>query len=172
MPRNDREIWLTIISDPPGAPELNYLTYAIYSFEKYEWYGQIEKQRGNPPTPVEIDEWISQITEFRIKAWRENAARTFDVAARTYMQDEFSRERQHFVDDHVITSVNAVLASVKRALAFRNQLFTAFVIAILSPVILGLIILSIQAADLWPTASGLSHFFRPHDELPGAVQKP
>lgn len=109
MPSNDREVWVSIVSGNGQAPELNYLTYATYSFEKYEWYDQIEKTKGKPPTAGEINDWISQITETRIKAWRETSARAFDLAARTYMNDEMRQERQAAANDKVVTSIQSSL---------------------------------------------------------------
>jgi hypothetical protein len=169
MPSNDRDVWVAIVSGS-GQPELQYLTYAIYSFEKYEWYGQIEAKKGKPPTPEEFNDWISQITESRIKGWRESAAKTFDVAARTYMKDYIAQERQSAINDHVVTSTDANLnryaATLRKSLdefhkatSLGKQLLIAVIIAILSPIILGLLILAIQAADLWPAA--VSNVFHP-----------
>ena len=101
MPKNDREVWDLVVSGSHGNSkfrELNYLTYAIYSFEKFEWYEQIEKEKSQPPSATEINEWISQITETRVKAWRESAARTFDEAARSYQKDELERNRRAIID--------------------------------------------------------------------------
>jgi hypothetical protein len=186
MPSNDREIWVSIVSGNTHPPELNYLTYAIYSFEKYEWYDQIEKVKGKSPTPDEINEWISQITETRIKAWRESSARTFDLAARAYMKDYLVQERQTAINDRVIASVQSSLdnfsvnlrgglAELRKASSFRNQLLIGFVIAILSPIILGVVILAVQAADLWPTPTGVTHIFQPRQPgspATGAVHSP
>jgi hypothetical protein len=186
MPSNDREVWVSIVSENGQLPELNYLTYAIYSFEKYEWFDQIERTKGKPPTPVEINDWISQITETRIRVWREGAARTFDSAARIYMKDYLLQERRVAVNDQVVTSVQSSLDDFARNLreglekqqktgSFRNQLFTGFIIAILSPIILGVFILALQAADLWPTATGVTKMFPSRHSEPsaaGATPKP
>jgi hypothetical protein len=172
MPTNDREVWVNIVSGNGQAPELNYLTYAIYSFEKYEWYDQMEKTKGKAPTPGEINDWISQITETRTKAWRDSAARAFDLAARTYMKDFLIQERQAAANERVVTSIQSsldqfsrafqnCLAELRKSNSFGKQLFVGFIIAILSPVILGLLILSIQAADLWPNATGFTRLFHP-----------
>jgi hypothetical protein len=170
MPRNDRDVWLAIVSGDSGQDELHYLAYAIYSFEKYEWYNQIEKQAGNPPTAAEIDVWIAQITEIRIKGWRENAARLFDVAARAYMKDQVARERQDNIDKSILLYVKSSLDTydvefkksldeTRKSSAFGRQLMVGLLSGLLSPIMLGLIILAIQAADLWPSATGLAHFF-------------
>jgi len=143
---------------------------------------QIEKQRGRPPSSAETNDWISQITAFRISQWRENAARAFDAAARAYMHDHIIQAQQGIIDNHVVNTLDNHFTEVRRSLdkieqdgSFGKQIFIGFLGAILSPVILGLIILAIQAADLWPTPSGLSKFFHPSQEAPphsGTMQKP
>jgi hypothetical protein len=171
MPSNDRELWVAILSDN-GSEELNYLTYAKYSFEKYEWYDLFEKHKGKPPTAAEIDDWISQITAVRIRTWRENAARAFDVAARDYMKNQIMQERRDAVNDRIVTSIEdsltrydtqfrECLTEVRNSSSLRNQILVGFVTALLSPLILGLGILAIQAADLWPAPTGINMFFHP-----------
>lgn len=178
MPSNDREVWVAIVSGNGDAPELNYLTYAIYSFEKYEWFDQTERAKGKPPTAGEINDWIVQITETRIKAWRESAARTFDLAARTYMRDEVTRERQAAVEDRLISTVKVSLDSFSKELgksgSLWRQIIIGFFIAILSPIILGVIILALQAADRWPTPGGVAQSVggRPPAATPSTTPNP
>ena len=183
MPTNDRDVWVDILSGSEPS-ELQYLTYAIYSFEKYEWYKQFEAKKGVPPTPAEFNDWISQITESRIKVWRENAAKFFAEAAATYMRDYIAQERQNALNDHLITLIDTKLDKnaealrdrldlFSRATALWKQILVAVVIAILSPIILGLLILAIQAADLWPAA--VSNVFHPgptETSPPGPGHKP
>lgn len=159
MPNSDHDFWASIVSTDPDQEALHYLTYAKYSFEKYEWYEQFERQTGKAPTESEINGWISQITDARIRAWREAAARTFDVAAREYLKNEIIREKQQIIDNSVVSVVESRLRDIQNASSFGKQLFIGFVIAILSPIILGLVIIAIQAADLWPTATGVAHLF-------------
>jgi hypothetical protein len=181
MPSDDRDVWVAIVSDKTRARELQYLTYAIYSFERYEWYEQMEKERGKVPTPHEINDWIAQITKTRIQVWGDSAARTFDSAARAYLEDEFAKKRQEILDNSVVSRIkesletfgedlrNAV-ATVQKSSSFGNVLFTSFIAAILAPIILGLIILAIQAADLWPTSGAIEKLFHHEttDEHPSA----
>jgi hypothetical protein len=182
MPSNDREVWVAILSEGTGPKELLYLAYAIYSFEKYEWYNKIERDRGEPPTAKEIDEWISQITESRIRGWRDNAGRAFDAVAQDYMKVQLTRNRQDIIDSHVINSVESnlgqysrqfhqCLTELRKSSSFGKQLAIGVFIAIMSPIILGLIILAVEAADLWPTPTGITHLVHPqpsegHARLP------
>jgi hypothetical protein len=162
MPRNDREVWDLVVSDSHGNSnlrELDYITYAIYSFEKFEWYEQIERQKNQPPSAAEINDWISQITATRVKGWREAAARTFDEAARTYQKDEFERNRQAIIDSSVVKEVKGISDSVRKSTSFGAALFSSFLTAILTPIILGLIIVGIRAFDLWPTPAQVEEFF-------------
>jgi hypothetical protein len=184
MPHNDREIWDDIVAGP-GITELQYLTYAIYSFEKFEWYEQFEKQKGIAPTSKEIDEWISQITAIRIKTWRESAAAIFDKTARVYLKDEMDKERQKIANDSVTATVRDHLAEFKSDLqrntatlekssSFKTTLTAALITAIITPIILGVLILAIQAADLWPTPTQIQKFFNreaPEHQSPGSAPK-
>ena len=102
------------------------------------------------------------------------------------MKDYLLQERQTAVNDRVITSVQssldkfsldlrAGLAELRKAGSFRNQLLIGFVIAIRSPIILGVVILAIQAADLWPTPTGVTHIFQsrqPGTPATGAAHNP
>lgn len=196
MPKNDREVWDLVVSGSHGNSkfrELNYLTYAIYSFEKFEWYEQIEKEKSQPPSATEINEWISQITETRVKAWRESAARTFDEAARSYQKDELERNRRAIIDSSIVSElrhdlnefksiVQNIAENVRKSTSFGGALFLSFLTAILTPIILGLIIVGIRAFDLWPTPAQVEEFFyrekgktgqtgqaaQPRQSLPGA----
>jgi hypothetical protein len=183
MSTNDRDLWTEISSVNSGFRELNYLTYAIYSFEKFEWYEQVSSQRGTPPSEQELNEWISQITGTRIKVWGESAARTFDAAARTYLKDEIDKRCQEAAQNGVISRIKEEMANFKTTLesstkdvrkssSFPTVLFISLVTAILTPIILGLAIVGVRAADLWPTPSQIEHFFNPERQTEPTKDSP
>ena len=150
MPATDREIWETISTHAGTASELNYLTYAIYAFEKYDWVRDFEIREGKAPTTSEIDQWISQITDHRIATWRETAARLFDAAAKVYMTPEIDRQKKDAVDQ-------SILRELKRANVWWKQIGVALITAILAPLIIGAVIVAARSYDLFmPTATDMS----------------
>jgi hypothetical protein len=189
MADNDRDIWNEIQALPGLSPELRYLSYAIYSSEKFDWVQQFEKRNTRVPTQAEIDQWISQVTALRVGSWRDAATRTFDNAARTYMESDF--EKRYLKDKLVLRvdevakdlsgQVSAVQAEVtnrvgsmqadltnrvgsvrdeiKKGSSFGNAFLISVLTAILTPLILGLIVVLIRAADLWPTPTQIEKYF-------------
>jgi hypothetical protein len=150
MPASDREVWDFLRKDQASSSELNFITYAIYSFEKYDWISQHEVAAGAPPSQQDIDRWTAQITPYRFSVMREKAAALFDDAARRYLADEIERQRQDAVD-------SSILAAVRSASAFWKQAALALLTATLAPIILGGMILGARYYDLfYPTASAVS----------------
>lgn len=162
MPASDREVWDFLREDQTLSAELQYITYAIFSFEKYDWVCLHEAAAGGPPTQQEVDHWIAQITPNRFSDMREKAASLFDNAARRYLAEEIVGQRQ----DAVNTSI---LAAVRSASAFWKQVALALIAAILAPLIIGaMIVLAHNYDRFYPTASEISRSAPPAPAVPSA----
>jgi hypothetical protein len=158
MPANDREVWNYLRGDVETPTELDFISYSIYAFEKYDWVEQFEKDTGHIPSQADIDQWISHITPNRFNSIRKAAAELFDIAARRYLADEIAEERQHAVD-------TSILDAVKSASAFWKQAALALITAILAPLIIGGMILAVGAYDhFYPTATDVSRALPPRAE--------
>lgn len=138
MINTDREVFEHIGENNETDLEIDFLTYAIYAYEKYQWMELRKEQTGDYPTEADAEVWISQITSFRFAGYREDAARLFDNAARAYMADEIEKTTQEAVRD-------SILNEVKAAGSWWRQTAIALVTAILAPLIIG----SLIVAALW-----------------------
>lgn len=133
MPANDREVFELLTSDPDTATEIDHLTYAIFANEKQQWIKLFEKRHGRPPDQMEIDEWISNLTEWRFSQMRQEAVQFFDNAARHYLEEEISNGKEEVLR-------SALIREVKAAGSFWKQLAIALATAILAPLIIGAVI--------------------------------
>jgi hypothetical protein len=134
MPNNDIEVFDYLLSDEETAVEIDYLTYAIFGFRKRQWIDHFKARNNDrPPDQAEIDSWTSQITNYEFSRLRTEAADFFDVAAREYLQEEITRQKQE--------AVNAsILSDVKKFTSPLRHVAIALLMAIVAPVILGGII--------------------------------
>jgi hypothetical protein len=153
MPGNDREVFEYLKADQQTAVEIDFLTFAIFAHERQQWCELFETNNGRPPTQPEIDQWISQITDWRFGQMREEAIRFFDIAARAYLSDEVEAAK-----DEVLQ--NTIIREVKAAGGFWRQLALALVAAVLAPLIIGGFIAAAIVYDkFYPTISSVSERF-------------
>lgn len=138
MPQNDIEVFEHLIADPQAAEHIDYLSYAIYTHEKYSWINHFTDSRGRRPTQGEIDTWISNLTDQQLERFMRTAAETFDQAARAYLAEEIATEQ-----DKVFQ--RDLLSAVRTAGSLRRQVGLALFTSILTPIILGLAILALSA---------------------------
>lgn len=156
MPANDREVFEYLKADQETAVEIDFLTFAIFAHERQQWCELFEKQNGHQPSQAEIDQWISQITNWRFEQMREEAVRFFDIAARIYLEDEMEEAKTAVFQDTIIREVKA-------AGGFWRQLFLALMAAILAPLIIGgIIAVAIVYDKFYPTIGSVSeHLVKP-----------
>ena len=155
MINSDREVFQHIGESSETDLEIDFLTYAIYSYEKYQWMELRKEQTGEYPTETAAEVWISQITSFRFAGYREDAARLFDKAARGYMAEEIERQKQEAVRDSILNEVRA-------AGSWWRQTAIALVTAILAPLIIGsLIVAALWYDQLMFTATDVVHKLHP-----------
>lgn len=167
MPSNDREMWKAISGQKASSAEVNYLTYAIYAFEKYDWVQSFETSNGTPPSAQDTDNWITQITDHRIAVWRDSAVRFFDGAARAYLATEIERQKKDAVDQSILNEIRnrdqVIFAELRKASVWYKQIGVALVTAILAPLIIGALIVAARAYDLFmPTSTGVSNKLETH----------
>ncbi|RVU13233.1 hypothetical protein [Methylobacterium oryzihabitans] len=155
MPTNDREVF-DKLTDGAGSPPVEaFITYALFAFERREWLSHHAATRGQPPSEIEVEAWIGNITDYQFDQMRSRAASFFDVAARAYMADEIEEARQE-------TLKSAVVREVKAAGNFWRQLFIATATAIIAPVIIGLIVVAaLRSEAVIPTITGTKTLVQP-----------
>lgn len=154
MPVNDREVFekLTGGGDAPSVD--NFITYALFAFERREWINHHAGTKGEPPSDADIETWISNISDYQFEQMRARAASFFDVASREYMADEMEAARQEVLK-------SAVVKEVKAAGNFWRQLFIATATAIIGPVIIGLIIVAaLKSEAVLPTITGSQKYIQ------------
>ncbi len=137
MPANDRQVFEKLTSE--GGPEshLNFLAYALFAFHKSKWIELYKStHNGQEPQQAEIDDWISNITDFQFNDMKLEAGRLFDVAARDYLEDEIQEEKEQAVSA-------SILSEIKRFTSAWRHLGVALLMAIVAPVLLGGIVLLI-----------------------------
>lgn len=154
-PTNDKEVFDLFQADADTPLSLDFITYAIFSFEKYQWHMHFEAMNARPPTQVETDGWIAQLTAFRFSGMREEAARFFDAAAREYLREEMQADRERAV-------ASSIVAEVRAAGAWWRQLAIALATSILAPIIIGGMIAAALTYDRTaPTPTDLSRRLAP-----------
>jgi hypothetical protein len=150
MINDDREIFLHISNNDKTSLETDFMTYAVYAFEKYQWVEQCRLRIGAFPTETETNRWISEITDYRLASFREEAARLFDAGARNYLKDELEVEKRRAVDE-------SILNEVKASGSFWRQIGIALITSILAPLIIGAMIVAALAYErVMITATGVS----------------
>lgn len=157
MPGNDREVFekLTGEAEEPAAED--FITYALFAFERREWIKHHAAMHGSPPAENEVDTWIGNITEYQFEQMRARAASFFDVAARAYMADDIESARQDVLR-------STVVREVKAAGNFWRQLFIATATAIIAPVIIGLIVVAaLRSESVIPTITGTRDLVKPKE---------
>lgn len=155
MPGNDREVFekLTGGADIPNVED--YLTYALFAFERREWVAHRIAIHKNSPSEQDIETWVGNLTGYQFDQMRRRAAEFFDLAAREYMAGEIELARQNVLKSEVVREVKA-------AGSFWRQLFIATATAILAPVIIGLIVVAaLRSESLIPTITGTQQTVQP-----------
>lgn len=151
MPSTDREVFAYLTSDPDTSGELDFLTYAFYGYEKFQWLGHYEQARGKPPDAAEIERRIADITTARFINMRQQAGACFNDAAPNYLRDDIGAQKEAAVRA-------SILGDVRAAGAFWRQMAVALVTAILAPPIIGAVIGAALTHDrIIPTATDLPH---------------
>lgn len=150
MPANDRELFDQLRADPDTPAEIDFLTYAIFANEKSEWIKLFEQQKSRAPSQEEIDDWICNLTEWRLSQMRQEAVQFFDGAARRYLEEEIAEGQEEVLR-------SALIREVKAAGSFGRQMAIALATAILAPLIIGGVIAFALTYDrAVPTLSGIS----------------
>ena len=153
MPANEHEVFEHLTSSKDTNLEIDFLSYAIFAYQKREWIEHFKvSHQGTVPTQVDIDYWISNLTDFNFSEMQVAAVNVFDGAARAYLGDELEAAKQE-----ALRSV--IVREVKSAGAWYKQLAMALLIAILTPLILGGILAAGYFYSLIPTPADFAKRF-------------
>ncbi len=153
MPVNEHEVFEHLTSSKDTSVEIDFLSYAIFAYQKREWIRHFEtSHQGAAPTQADIDHWISNLTDLNFREMQESAVNVFDGAARAYLADELEAAKQD-----ALRSV--IVREVKSAGAWYKQLAMALLMAILTPLILGGILAAGYFYSLIPTPADFAKRF-------------
>jgi hypothetical protein len=140
MPNNDIEVFEYLISDKETALEIDYLTYAMFAFKKKQWVDHFEKIHARKPDQAQIDDWMSQLTEYDFWQMRNEAGDFFDLSAKDYLKDYIENEKQEAIDKSILDRVKSYTSAWK-------HFGVALLMAILAPIFLGGVIFLISIFD-------------------------
>jgi hypothetical protein len=138
MPRSDREVFDHLTSDSTTEPHIDLLTYAQFAAEKKEWMLLFEKSNDRPPSQAEIDAWIAGVTDYQFNRMRSAALDMFSESAESYLAQRIADEKEKLL-------TSTLVSQVKAATSFWKQFGLAVLTAILAPLILGLVLVAINA---------------------------
>jgi hypothetical protein len=107
MPANPRDVFeaFTRGNGEDDPPEVALLAYGAFSAELYEWVEHEEQRQGRPPKDEEINAWIAQIPDARLKRIRDEALESFGLAARAFLEREILRQRKEAVDQSILSEI-------------------------------------------------------------------
>lgn len=169
MPKDDLEVFEHLLSDEDTKVEIDYLSYSIFAHRKRYWIEKFNELNGKKPNQNEIDNWISQLSDYEFHMMRVEAAEFFHNAAADYMEDKIAAARKQGSNDAIAASVDAINAQIRSLGRFRNQLLIALMTAVLTPIILGGSILFLKTyEDRMPSALRLFSDKPPTTNLPAA----
>lgn len=141
MPANDIDAFEYVLSDSDTALEIDYLTYAMFAFKKKEWIDHFKKNNSDVlPTQQQVDDWISQLSDYDFYQMRQEAASFFQLSAKEFLSDYVNEQRTAAVD-------KSILATIKSYTNPWKDIGIALIFAILAPVILGTVIFLISIFD-------------------------
>ncbi len=153
MPNNDREVFERLTSEPDTEIAQDFLTYAIFAHEKGQWIELFQSRNGGQdPNQVDIDNWISNLTDSQFLSMRQSARTFFVEAAEAFFEARLEAERDSILRE-------AIISEVRSASDWRKQLGMALLTTIAAPLILGgLIALGLFISTL-PTPADIARFF-------------
>ena len=149
MAASDQEVFERFLKDPDLTREEGLLAFASYSADKYEWIAHREASDGHPPSDADVERWIRDLPDTRLKAIQDQAVAGFDVAARAYMQSVIEEASKRAVD-------TSILAEVKRLTSFGATFWLNVLVGVVSSAAFAFIVLAAAIiADKDPSLIGL-----------------
>src|SRR5689334_3250437 len=94
-------------------PEAALLAFGAFSAELYEWMQHEEARAERALTPEDVNAWVAQIPEPRLKRIRDEALESFGLAARSFLEPEIQRQREEAVNASILAEVKSLVASVR-----------------------------------------------------------
>jgi len=138
MPNNDIEVFEHLTADKETALEIDFLTYAIFAYKKSEWIKHFQKHTENRlPNREEIDNWISQLTDYDFDRMRDEAAEFFHASAEDHLEEYIENQKKEAVDSSILSEVRSTMTRVKYFTSPWKHLGIALLMAVIAPVLLG-----------------------------------
>jgi hypothetical protein len=138
MPNNDIEVFEHLTADRDTPLEIDYFTFAIFALKKKKWIEHYkERNNGNAPSQADIDNWISQITDFDFGQMRNEAADYFHAAAEDHLEEYIEDQKKEAVKESILSEVESAMTKVKSFTSPWKHLGIALLMAVIAPVLLG-----------------------------------
>ncbi len=151
MPGSDKEVFLELVSSSDHTDVSNFLTYAIFAFDRANWIVWHTQTTGSEPDQAAINAWTGNLTPHSFEVMRNRAQDFFDLAARDYLAADMEDAREDALRGGLLEEIrNAVqvqtaglketLAEVKSAGSFWKQLGLQTLTSIIAPLLIGSVI--------------------------------
>jgi hypothetical protein len=103
----------------------------FFAYKKKQWIDHFTKRNNqNRPDQGQIDEWISQLSEYDFWQMRNEAADFFHASAEEHLRDYIDTQKKAAVDP-------SILSEVRNFTSLWRHLGVALLMALLAPIILG-----------------------------------
>jgi hypothetical protein len=134
LPATDREVFAYFCADPETPREIDYLAYAAYANEKYQWMAHFENAKNRPPTLAEENDWISNLPDTRLEAITRESYAFFKYAAHRYLNEEIEEEKAAAIN-------NSILDRVKEATSFTSTFIPNLFIGLMASLLFSVLII-------------------------------
>lgn len=169
MPTSDKEVFQELTSATEHSEVSNFLTYAIFAFDRRDWIDTFTKKHKREPDQAEIEAWIANLTPHSFDQMRLRAAAFFEAAAQDFMAEDIEAARQETLQGGVLREVRAAvevqnaglartLAEVRSAGSFWKQLGLQTLTSIIAPLLVGgVIAAAVVFSDKLPSAQEVAN---------------
>jgi len=134
MPSTDREVFEYFQSKPETPVEVDYLAYAKYAYDKYEWMQKFEEINKREPNVEEENNWIAHLPDSKLDETHNDAFGFFELAARKYMEDEIEEEKKSAIN-------SSILMEIRNFTSFWRNLPANLMIGIFASLIFSVLII-------------------------------
>lgn len=138
MPNNSRDVFRYFTEGAEEDDILPYISYAIFSAEKYEWMEKYYYDNGIYPDLETEERWVREQPESYYKNIQYRAQRWLTEFSWYFLEEEIEKERQKAAEDEIAKRIqnierfwpaflNNFLAGMAATIAF---FLLAFVVAL------------------------------------------
>jgi hypothetical protein len=141
MPTSDIEVFEYLRSDNETPLEIDYLTYAVFAYKKQQWCAHFRAQSSDTaPTQAQIDNWISQLSDYDFEQVRNEAVDFFHTAAEVHLHDYIEQQKKEAIDQSIVGVVREYTSP-------SRHILIALGMALVAPIALGGLIFFISLFD-------------------------